>query len=298
MKYLYTDGKFLPVGSNNASTMMQAFNYGTAAFEGMKAFWHPQEKNWFIFRPRDHFARISESVKWLDLDLKLTESQFIKAISELIRRNNVKSSVYIRPLIYRNAKGAGITKESGYGFSIFLGASPIHSAKDLKCCLVSQRRPTDGSYNVKLAGNYMLSFVAIREAKQRGFDQAILLATNGYVSEASVMNLFFAKGGRLYTPSLDCGPLAGITRRTIMQLAKEQIGVKVSEGKYRAQRLLDADEVFFTGTGSGVNFCKQIERKRYSLKRKDRLAPQLWQLYQDLTAGKLPQYSDWLVPVK
>jgi branched-chain amino acid aminotransferase len=126
----------------------------------------------------------------------------------------------------------------------------------------------------------------------------ILQSTEGYLSEAAIMNLFFIQDGKLFTPSLACGPLAGITRKTIMQLAREQLDVRVYEGKYRKSRLLDADEVFFTGTGSGMYFVRQVERKRYRLRRKNRLAPQLWRLYRDLTAGKLSEYSDWLVPVR
>jgi branched-chain amino acid aminotransferase len=124
MKYMYTDGRIHSVERNNASTMMQAFNYGTAAFEGMKAFWHKKEKNWFIFRPDEHFARISRSAEWLDIDFKLSESEFVEAIAKVIRRNNVRQDVYIRPLLYRSQKGVGLAKKSEGGFSIFLGASP------------------------------------------------------------------------------------------------------------------------------------------------------------------------------
>ena len=112
------------------------------------------------------------------------------------------------------------------------------------------------------------------------------------------MNLFFVRSGKLYTPSLDCGALAGITRRSIMQLANDELGLRVHEGKYRQKQLLEADEVFFTGTGSGVNFVRQIEKKNYSLKRKDRLAVQLDKVLSDVCYGRNPAYSDWLVEVK
>ncbi|MFH2054661.1 MAG: aminotransferase class IV [bacterium] len=297
MRYLYTDGKFHSVEQNNASTMMQAFNYGTAAFEGMKAFWHADAKNWFIFRPDQHHARICRSAAYLDIDFKMSEPEFVATIQKLIRKNNVQEDVYIRPLVFRNARGVGIGKSSGYGVSIFLDSMPLHSGKEYACCFVSQRRPVDGSYNVKLAGNYLLSFLAIKEAKARGFEMGILLSTDGYLSEAAVMNMFFARDGKLYTPSLACGALAGITRKTIIQLAGEQLGIKVAEGRYRKQQLLSADEVFFTGTGSALNFARQVEKQKFNLKRKDRLALELAQLYHDLTAGKLTQYSEWLVPV-
>lgn len=297
MRYIYTDGKFHSAERNNASTMMQAFNYGTSAFEGMKAFWHAEEKNWFIFRPDQHHARICKSAAYLDIDFKMNQAEFVDVLRQLIRKNKIEQDVYIRPLVYRNAMGVGIGRSSGYGVSIFVDKMPLHSGKEYSCCFVPQRRPVDGSYNVKLAGNYLLSFLAIKAAKARGFEMGILLSSDGYLSEAAVMNMFFVRNGKLFTPSLDCGPLAGITRKTIMQLAREELGLKVSEGKYRKQQLLDAEEVFFTGTGSALNFARQVETKKFNLKRKARLASELAQLYHNLTAGKLPQYSEWLVPV-
>jgi branched-chain amino acid aminotransferase len=294
---MYTDGRMHSVNQNNASTMMQAFNYGTAVFEGMKALWNKTERTWFLFRPDRHFARLRQGAAMLDLNLDFGEEDFVTALSKLIRRNNVKTDLYVRPLLYRSRRGIGPFKQSDYGFSVFLSKLPHFSNRQFRCCFVPQRRPVDGSYNVKLAGNYLLSFLAQREAKRRGFDVAILLSTEGYLSEASVMNLFFIKGKQLHTPSLNCGPLAGITRVSIMELARTELGLEIREGKYRKRRLIEADEIFFTGTGSGVNYARQLETRKFSLSRKTRLAPEIAQIYDDTAGGKLAGYSDWLVPI-
>jgi len=298
MKYLFIDGKFKSTQSDNISTMMQAFNYGTAAFEGMRAIYHKNNDRMYLFRPDQHYQRLMKSTAQLDIDFKTSQSEFVSIISKLITKNKIKSDVYIRPLVYRNAPGVGLTKPSGYGFSIFLQELPHKTDKLLKCCFVSQRRPIDGTYSAKLTGNYVLSFFSNKEAAAKGFNEGILLSTNGYISEASVRNIFFVKNGKLFTPSPSCGALDGITRRTVIKIAREQLGIKIFEGKYRKQRLIEADEIFCTGTGSGICSVEQLEKKRFNLKKKSLLAPQIRDLYNKTTHGKIQLYSDWLVPVK
>lgn len=298
MTYMYTDGKFHSTQKNNASTMMQAFNYGTAAFEGMRAYYRRDEDNWFLFRPDRHFARLLRSATALGIDLHMTCDEFVSVISALIRKNHERTDLYIRPLVFRNAKGVGLTKASGYGFSVFTQPMSPAPPRVLRCCFVPQRRPIDGSYTVKLAGNYVLSFLSHSEAERKRYDAGILLSNDGYVSESSVMNLFFVRDGKLFTPSLQCGALDGITRQSIIELSQKVLRIKVAEGKYRPARLLDADEVFLCGTGSGINYVGQIERRRFSLKQRDSLAPKLRALYGDAIAGKIPIFLDWLVPVR
>ncbi len=297
MKYLYVNGKFRSVNSDNASVMMQAFNYGTAAFEGMKAFYRKKENNWFIFRPDQHLDRLHRGTKVLEIDLKINTEQFCHIIASLIKKNNIKTDIYIRPLVYRDALGVGLRKPSDYGLAVYLHSVPPKTPKTLKACLVSQRRPIDGTYSVKLAGNYLLSFFAQKEASEKGFDLGILLSTNGYLSEASLMNLFFAENGKIFTPAVSCGPLAGITRKSVIRIIREQFGVRVSEGKYRWKRLLGADEVFLTGTGSGINYIGRLNNKRFRLLKKDRLAPRMWQFYKEIVYGKTDLYQDWMIPV-
>ncbi|TFH65966.1 MAG: hypothetical protein E4G91_00540 [Candidatus Zixiibacteriota bacterium] len=297
MKYLYTDGRYQSIDKNNVSTMVQAFNYGTAAFEGMKAFYSKERGKWFLFRPDEHYRRLKQSTAMLDINFEMSLDEFISVIATLIRKNNDQNDVYIRPIVFRSQKGVGLVKPSAYGVSIFTQPIPHSSANEYRCCLVSQRRPTDGTYGVKLTGNYVLSFFSQREATNKGYDIGILLSTNGYVSEASVMNLFFVDGGKLFTPSLACGPLAGITRKSVIQLATAELGIRVIEGKYRPARLLEADEVFFCGTGSGINYARQIEKRRFNLTNVNSIARKISELLAAVTQGRVNRYSDWLRPL-
>lgn len=298
MNTIYTEGKFHPASQNNVSSMMQAFNYGTAAFEGMKAYYHKDKKKWFIYRPDQYYQRLVKSCSMIDIELGLSFDQFVGIISKLIKQNELRSDVYIRPLAYRSERGVGLTRPSDCGVSVFVQGLPHKSGNQFRCCFVPQRRPVDGSYSGKLTGNYLLSYLSHKSAQKRGFDVGILNSTENYLSEASIMNLFMVRSGKLYTPSLECGALAGITRRSVIQLAKEVLGIRVAEGKYRQKQLLEADEVFFTGTGSGVNFVKQVEKKKYSLSSKKRMAVELDNFMTNVCLGRESAYSDWLVEVR
>ncbi len=297
MKYLFLNGKYKPVESEFAYPMMQSFNYGTAAFEGMKAYYRKKDKSWFLFRPDEHYNRFKRAAALLDIKLDFDKSGFVKIISRLIRKNNIKSDIYVRPIVYRDCKGVGLTRPSGYGFSIFIQSTPPKTPRRFSCCLVSQRRPVDGTYRVKLVGNYLLSYFAQKEAAAKKFDLGILLSTEGYLSEASLMNLFFVKNGKVFTPSLDCGPLDGITRKSVINIIRDQLGLRVFEGKYRRSRLENADEIFLTGTGSGINFIGRLGKRKFNLKKSGLIADQVWSIYKDIIYGKTDLYNDWLVEI-
>jgi branched-chain amino acid aminotransferase len=295
---MYTDGIFHDARWHNASTRMQAFNYGTAAFEGLKACYDRKTRRWFLFRPDQYYARLKRSAAAIGIDLAESFERFVAIVATLIRRNNIRSDVYIRPLVYRNERGVGLTRPSGYGFSIFIQSMPPAPAHPLSSCIVPQRRPADGSSSFKLAGNYVMSFLAHGAAIQKGFNIGIMRSATGFVSEASAMNLFFVRDGRLFTPSLACGPLNGITRKSIIELANCELGITVNEGRYHTDRLLLADELFLTGTGSGISPVQQFERRKYKLNSPNLLAPKLSAVYDDATHGRLSKLTDWLVMVK
>ncbi len=297
MKYLYLNGKYESVESEFSFPMLQSFNYGTAAFEGMKAYYRKNEGSWYLFRPDQHYNRLKRAAGLIDIRLDFNRSEFIKIISRLIRKNNVKSDIYIRPIVFRNNKGVGLTRPSGYGFSIYLQSTPPKKSRKFSCCLVSQRRPTDGTFNVKLVGNYLLSYFAQKEAAAKKFDLGILLSTDGYVSEASLMNLFFIKDSRVFTPSIDCGPLDGITRKSVIRIIRRQLGLRVYEGKYRRSRLENADEIFLTGTGSGINLISRLGKRKFNLKKRGLIAEQVWSIYNDIIYGKSKLYKSWLVEI-
>ncbi|HVP07313.1 MAG TPA: aminotransferase class IV [Candidatus Acidoferrum sp.] len=294
---MYTDGAFCSADRPNIFASTQAFNYGTAAFEGMKVYYRPSAGEWYLFRPDLHYARLMRSAGAIDIKVPLTYEDFVEVINPLIMKCKIRSDCYIRPLVYRKARGVGLTRPSEAGISIFVQASPPKRWRIYRCVLVPQRRPTDGSYAIKLSGNYVLSFMAQQEAIRQGADTGILLSSDGYLSEATVMNLFFVSGGRLYTPSLACGALDGITRRSIIELAKRELGIKTIEGKFRPGQLAAADEALLCGTGSGINEVSSFGSRSFDLHRKNRLTPVIQSLYRAICRGRLRGYEDWLVSV-
>ncbi len=297
MNWMYTDGVYHSADRPTIFATMQAFNYGTAAFEGMKAYYKRRAGDWYLFRPDQHYARLTRSADMIDIKVPLSFDEFTQVLSKLLARNNIKTDCYIRPLVYRNARGVGLTRPSEAGLSIFIQASPPKRPRAYRCVLVPQARPTDGSYAVKLSGNYVLSFIAQQEAIRQGADTGILLSNDGYLSEATVMNLFFISDGRLYTPSLLCGALDGITRRSVIELAKRELNVTTIEGGFHSPRLSRADEALLCGTGSGINAISSFGSRKFDLRRKSRLTPQIQFLYRAVCRGRLRGYEDWLVPV-
>ncbi len=298
LKYVYIDGKYRPASSSHISITTHAFNYGTAAFEGLRANYRDDLKTWVLFRPDKHFSRLGQSARMLEISLSMTLADFVDIIAHLLKKNNLKRDMYIRPLAFRNAAGVGLFKKSGHSLAVYLHDMPLTKPKDFTACFVSKRRPTDGSYSAKVTGNYVLSFLSQREASRRGCDLGILLSSDGYVSEASAMNLFFVDNGKLFTPALSCGPLAGITRETVITLAREKLKLTVNEGKYRRQRPMAADEIFLTGTGSGISSITRLEKRKLPKGRGDSVARDLWQLYSGILLGKYPDEYDWLTPVE
>ena len=148
-------------------------------------------------------------------------------------------------------------------------------------------------FNVKLSGNYVLSFMAQKEALAGRRDQAILLSDHGFVSEASVMNVFFLKNEKVRTPSLQCGCLDGITRKSVMGILKAAFGLKVTEGKYRYGSLLSADEAFLTGTGSGINIINKVDERSFSANTGN-IAYRVYLTYRDIVYGKSDLFSNWM----
>jgi len=155
IKYLYLNGKYYPIDSPHIPITTHAFNYGTAAFEGLRAYFRRNKKTWVLFRPDRHFQRLKKSTAFLGIDFRMSYKEFIDIIARLLKKNNVRKDLYIRPIVYLNARGVGLKKPSGYSVAMYLYDIPVTSPRSLTACFVTQRRPIDGSYSSKITGNYV-----------------------------------------------------------------------------------------------------------------------------------------------
>ena len=298
MQYIYFDGALVRADSKTLRISNHAFNYGTATFEGMRAVWDEATANWYFFRPDRHLARLLRGAKFLGLEFALSLEDFITILSKLLRKNGRKSDIYLRPFVFDTIEGVGLMKSGTPALAIYAEPNQLRTFPARTACVVPQRRPSDGSFAAKITGNYVLSFAAQQAARQNKCEVGILLSDKGHVSEASAMNLFWVKDGRLFTPSLACGPLAGVTRESLIQLSHDQLGMKVREGKYRATVLAQANEIFICGTGSGVTPIKRFENQRMAGERKTSLTQQLWRLYESTIRSRPDRYSHWFVPCR
>lgn len=263
--YAFFEGNVVPIESANVSIMTNALHYGVGIFGGIKVFKTPQGMG--IFRLDDHLERMQNSVKSLgfnyDFDKKSVEEQIV----EIARKNNPKSVAYIRPLVYRSDTNISPDIAGDYELAIYMLDMPAYfeSPNGLRVCISSWQRNSEKTIppRTKATGGYINSALAIDSARQQGFDSAIMLDKDGNVSEGAVMNLFIVKDGKLITPSLDSDILEGITRRTVIEMARD-LGIDVEQRKVKASELREADEVFFCGTATDITWCSVIGEQEIS----------------------------------
>ena len=258
----YLDGKFTPLGDAKVSIATHALQYGTGVFEGIRAYWNPAQEQLYVFRLREHFERMARSVRIMRIALLGNPDALSEIALELLRKNSFKSDVYIRPLAFKAARSVKVALQGlrdGFGMYAFpLGA--YLPTGGLVAHTASWRRTPDDAIPArgKLTGAYINTALAVDEALDYGADEAIFLTGDGHVSEGGGANVFMVRDGALVTPPVTADILEGITRDTIIALARE-LGIAVQERPIDRTELYVADEVFFCGTGAQVAPCVQID---------------------------------------
>lgn len=301
MKYFYFSGKFVSPAKAKISIMTHAFNYGTAAFEGMRAYWNPGQKQLYLFRLKDHYGRMQKSCEVLGLSLPFDLEEMCQLTTELLRKNKIKKDIYIRPICFQSRQGIGVRKGGKSDFAIFLTpfASRLKLVRPLRVLVSSWRRIDSRmipSY-AKISGTYVNSFLAGQEALQKGYDDAIMLNLDGNVAEATGTNVFMVKKNNLITPPLSANILPGITRDSIMKIAKRDLDLKVLERNISEKELMSAEEVFLTGTGAEVMPVGSADDKKMNDGKIGMVTQALCSLYGKIVRGETQKYKGWLTPV-
>jgi branched-chain amino acid aminotransferase len=282
--YAIIDGKVLPIAEANISIMTNALHYGGAVFGGIKAYETP--KGVGIFRLADHIARMQVSCKILRFTYGFDATYTQEQIIALARKNKLTGKTYIRPLIFRADTELSPDINGTYDLSIYMldmsNSSYIDSSKGLSVCVSSWQRNSDNALppRTKASGGYINSALAIHDAHTSGYDSAILLNQHGDVGEGAVMNLFMVKNNVLLTPTVDADILEGITRKTVIELAKE-LNIPVQERTITRSELYTADEVFFCGTAVEITWCQSIDNVEISSTR-GKITSQLVKAYHSL----------------
>ncbi|MEM9136849.1 MAG: branched-chain amino acid transaminase [Cyanobacteria bacterium P01_F01_bin.42] len=294
----YFQGQFVPFESANLSIATHALHYGTSAFGGLRGIPSPDQPDLILlFRLDRHCKRLSQSAKLLNFDLSADKIQ--STIEAFVQKNRPQKSFYIRPLVFTSDLGIAprlhnIEKDFLiYGIELGDYLSP----DGVSCRFSSWCRQEDRSLPLrgKIGGAYITSSLAKTEAVESGFDEAILMNSQGKVSEASGMNVFIVRNGQLITPGPDQDILEGITRASVIQIAKD-MGIEVIERPVDKSELLIADEVFLTGTAAKVTPVKQLENYKLSTERP--ITDKLRAKITAITENRDVDYPSWVFKVQ
>ena len=298
-KYVWFDGKFVLGTKATVPVTTHAIHYGTSVFEGIRGYWNA--KNLFIFRLKEHTKRFRNSGKFYDISSNFSDKKIENAIIKLCRKNKLRKSCYIRPFYFVGQYGINlhVTKKAPTHIAIItFPFGDLFNKNGISATISKWRKFSDISTptQAKMGGNYLNSILATQDAKQRGFDEAILLDQSGDVSEAPGENIFLVKNNELITPPLTSSALNGITRKSIITIAKD-MGFKTKVRKVSKKELKLADEIFLSGTAAEITPVIQIDKKRIKASKVGNITKLLMTAYSNIVMNKNKKYSQWLTRV-
>jgi len=301
-KFAFFQGEIVPYSEAKVGILTHALNYGTGAFGGIRGYWNEEEEQIFIFRPVDHYARLLNSSKLLLMELPHTPEGLTKITKKLIQTEGYKQDVYVRPLIYKADEMIGV-RLHGLKDEIAISALPFgkYVANDTNAHVTfsSWRRIDDNMIPArgKLTGAYINTALIKSDAIMSGYDEAIVLNLDGHLSEGSAENIFMIKDDVLITPPVTDNILEGITRRTIMYLAKEELGMDVLERSIDRTEVYLCDELFLTGTAAQVTAVTKINHREIGTGTMGEITGKFRKMYDDLVRGKIEKYRNWNYPI-
>jgi branched-chain amino acid aminotransferase len=296
--YAYFEGKIVPYSEAKIGVMNHTFNYGTGAFGGVRGYWNEEEEELFIFRPSDHFERFLQSAKLLRMELNHSVQDLLQVTIELLQKEGYRQDVYIRPLAYRadeiiGVKTHGLTDE----LTIFSVPFDRYVSNDTGAHVTfsSWRRIDDNMIPArgKITGAYVNTAFIKSDAILAGFDEALVLNQDGHLSEGSAENLFVVRGGVVQTPPITDNILEGITRRTVLELMREEMGLEAIERSIDRTEVYIAEEIFMTGTAAQVTAITKVDHRKIGSGEMGPIAGQLRRLYDDAVRGRLKKYRHW-----
>ncbi len=301
-KFAFFQGRIVPYSEARIGLMTHTFNYGTGVFGGLRAYWNQDEEQLFLFRPLDHFRRFLNSAKLLLMDLPYTEADLTQAVIDLLRTEQYKTNSYIRPLAYFSDEIIGVRLHDLTPnvaiISVPFG-SYVDNEEGAHVTISSWRRIDDNMIPArgKFTGAYVNSALIKSDAQRSGFDEAIVLNQDGHVSEGSAENFFMIRNGVAYTPPITDNILEGITRRTVIMLLRDDLGVEVVERPIDRTEIYLAEEAFFCGTGVQVAAITKVDHRPIGSGRLGTITKELRKIYFDVVCGRVPKYLEMCAPV-
>jgi branched-chain amino acid aminotransferase len=297
---IWFDGRLVPWRDAKVHVLTHTLHYGMGVFEGIRAYETPQGTA--IFRLKEHTRRMLGSAKILGMDIGYSEDAINQAIIETVHENKL-SSAYIRPMSFYGSESMGIhakglkvhTIIAAWTWGAYLGVDGMERGIRIKTSSFSRHHPNVTMTRAKSNGAYMNSMLALQEVSRNGYDEALLLDTDGFVSEGSGENFFLVKNGVICTPDLSSA-LEGITRDTVIQLARE-LGIEVREKRITRDEVYLADEAFFTGTAAEVTPIRELDDRPIGSGSRGPITQKLQSMYFDQVQGRRKNNPEWLTHI-
>ncbi|HEY8735583.1 MAG TPA: branched-chain amino acid transaminase [Candidatus Dormibacteraeota bacterium] len=300
--WVYLDGEIKRYGDARLGLMTHALHYGTGVFEGIRGYWSPEHEQLFILKLREHYARMQRSVKVLKLELPVPIDELCQVSIELIRMNNFRQDLYIRPLAFKSSEEIGVRLHNlKNSFAIYVTpyGNYVDIERGIRCMVSSWRRIDDNAAppRSKITGIYVNSALAKTEAMENGYDEAIMLTHDGHVCEGSAENIFIIRDGRVITPPTSDNILEGLTRLGMMELFRKELDMEVVEQSIDRSELYIADEIFLCGTGAQISPVVEVDHRPIGEGTVGPVVTRLQKLYFEIVRGRNTKYRDWLTPV-
>jgi branched-chain amino acid aminotransferase len=301
-KHAFFEGKIVPLADAKINIATHGFLYGTAVFGGMRGYWNEEKKCLFVFRPYDHFRRLLQSARMMAMQTSYDEESLIQLTLDVLRTDHWAQDIYIRPTFYKADMGIGVKlHDLKDEFCMFVMAYEPYVKNDTNAhaTISSWRRIDDNVIPArgKVAGAYANSALIKTDANRSGFDEALVLDNNGHVSEGSAMNIFMVRDGKVVTPPVTDNILEGITRRSVIELTRKELGLDVVERSIDRTEVFIAEEMFMTGTAAQITAVTKIDHRPVGAGMMGPITTKLRTMYEDILRGKINKYQHWNVAV-
>jgi len=298
-KFVWFDGKYVPIEKANVPITTHAIHYGTSIFEGIRAYWN--SKNLHIFRLDEHLTRFRNSGKYYSISLNFSDKEIKNAIVNLCKKNKMKKSCYIRPFYFVGQYGINlhVTEKAPTQVAVFMFPfGDLFNKKGITAGVSSWRKFSVSSIppQAKMGGNYLNSILATQESKRNGYDEAILLDKFGNLSEAPGENIFLIINNEIITPPTSSSALKGITRDSVFKLAEDR-DYKVREREITRSELYIADEIFLSGTAAELTPIIKVDDLKIGNGKVGKITKELMSDYTDVVMNRNERYSSWLTAV-
>jgi len=300
--WVFYQGEFGRYHDIKLGLMTHALHYGTGCFEGIRAYWNPKQEQLHLLQAPAHYDRLRRSGNIMRMTLPYSTEELVNITVDLLRRNEFKSDVYVRPLLYASSEEIGVRLHN-LDHAFFIYAIPFGNyvaiEGGIRCMVSSWRRTPDQSLpaRAKITGSYAQSALAKSEAVESGFDEAIVLTIDGHVSEGSAENLFMLKDGVFVTPPVTDDILEGVTRILLTRLIKEELGKPVVERSIDRTELYTCDELLLCGTGAQISPVIEVDRRPVGNGKVGEFTQELQSIYFGAVRGESPKHKDWTIPV-